>query len=62
VAGERARIAHLIELGTARQPPEAFLRPAIDETHAVVVEQMRDGFLLGINREVEKLARSTRKA
>jgi HK97 gp10 family phage protein len=62
VQGERARIAHLVELGTAFQPAEPYLRPAIDETHTEVLHTMRDGFLLGINREVEKLARNTKRS
>jgi HK97 gp10 family phage protein len=62
VAGERARIAHIIELGSVHQPPEPYLRPAIDETHVEVLNSMRDGFLRGIDREVAKLARNTLKA
>jgi hypothetical protein len=62
VAGERARIAHIVELGRVHQPPEPFLRPAIDETHVAVLETMRDSFLVGIDREVAKLARNTKRS
>jgi HK97 gp10 family phage protein len=62
VAGPRARIAHLLELGTAHQPAEPYLRPALDESAQIILTTIRDALLVGVDREVAKLARNTLKA
>lgn len=50
-----SRRAHFTEFGTANSAASPFLRPAMDETQATVVQTMTDAMRVGIEREIKKL-------
>jgi HK97 gp10 family phage protein len=51
----RSRIAHLLEYGTSKQPPQPFMRPAIDAKGEGVITSLGHELWAGILRETNKL-------
>jgi HK97 gp10 family phage protein len=53
-AGSRLHYAYWVEFGTARQAPQPFLRPALDEAGQAAVDKMIENLGAGIERETAK--------
>jgi HK97 gp10 family phage protein len=49
------KYAHLVEMGTSRQPARPFIRPAVESNTGAITEGLAKGYAKGLEKAVRKL-------